>query len=293
MLLRVCVAVFLTTGAQSVLADPTSAFESALKAHQERFPSSCRINSPAMKVIYACSKIQGPNANPRFQSTIDAGTRRSPGTSSNGVNFCYNSLVEVQRNGDRLSVNVTRDSGQSAKMANYLVNLSNLQKDAGDYVLPITDFKGHCFGYTQTVGSLCGFGTDVPMALRLSVDEPRGPQFSVTAEEQAIKQFSANGDRLMNLKNKDEVAEAKKAAITYARKQLLAFAKQNMQTPEPKKTDPFQIESYRQCDGMLSKFEQTVVPAIPADPGDDMVLTEFRRRINKATPAIDPIKTGR
>lgn len=304
MLLRLCVAVFLITGVQTALADSVSAFEASLAAYQAKLPSGCQIKSPAMKVIYACSKIQGPDANPRFQQTIDAGSRYSPSTSSNGVNFCYNSLVEVQRNGGQLIMNVTRDSGQTAKMTSYRANLDKLTQDAGAYDLPIKGFEGLCFGYTPPINSICGFGADVPMVLRVTLDSPDGPRVLVTADRMATRKNNPNRSQVSALTNDDEVAEAKRAAIIYARKQLYVFAKLKTQTSEPKKTasgkpevNPYhdiEVQSFRQCDEMLINLENSIQPPIPAKPEEEDLRAEYRRRVTSRAPEKqNPPKTGR
>ena len=173
MFLRLCVAVMAVI-VQGVLAeDRQSEFETQLNSYQEKLPKDCKITSPAMKLIYACSKIQAPSANPRFYGVVEAGSSNSPARNSSGVNFCYNTLVNVQRNGGRLSITALRDSGASPEFKTYIAERARLRPSEGEVVLPLSGLEGQCFGYTESIDKLCsglisGRTNHVPMGLNLS-----------------------------------------------------------------------------------------------------------------------------
>ncbi len=301
MFLRLCV-VLLALSVQSVLAqDRQSEFETQLNSYQEKFPKDCKITSPAMKLVYACSRIQMPEANPRFYGIIEAGAANASSRSSGGVNFCYNSLVNVERNGDQLKVSVLRDRGASPERRSYIASRSGLKQSGGDIILPLAGLEGQCFGYTETVDGYCksllgGRTNGVPMGLVLNVHGDQ--RQSLTADRGALSEASVNESRASASTevNRDE---ANKNAIAYARAQLVARAKQNMSpnNPNAPRTLPYpgsgpnpdqSIANYRQCDEMLIRMENSMNSAPKASPEDEKTLAEYRRRISPSAGATTP-----
>jgi hypothetical protein len=283
MFMRLCV-VILAGLVQGALAQ-TSDFEGQLASYQNRHHRDCQIKSPAMKLAYACSRIEAPDSNPRFYGTIDAGQPGSPSRSSNGVNFCYNALVDVQTNGDQVRISVLRDSGASARETRYQVNRSNLTGTGGRYLVPLDGLEGKCFTY-NSANDVCSNGvfgignTHVPMALDLNFEN--GVHHSVTAERDAIKGARRNGSQLSSATGTNS-EEAKKAAILYARKQMLARAKAQM---SPKAGPPNAAD--KQCDEMLINMENSMKPELKRDPGEEAVLAEYRKRLSTPAPGGAP-----
>lgn len=307
MVLRLCVAVLMGTLTQALWANEVSDFEASLASYQARMPAACQIKSPAMKVAYACSKIQSPNANPRFHSTIDAGTPGSPSTSSNGVNFCYNSIIEVKRDGGRVLINVTRDEGVTAKGQSFITNLSSLRESGGEIVLPLESSKGLCFGYTESVNANCRSlfsSVDVPLTLVAQVNDRSALTYSLTANRDLISQSRRNSSQISRASNSNEVAEGKRLAILYARAQLVAHAKKKMSPnapteypypaspstprvlpyPQVADTSPTNDEAFSQCDRMLINLENSMNPALDGDPRDISLLATYRQRIKASSP---------
>lgn len=281
--MRLCVVV-LAGFVQGALAQ-TSDFEGQLAAYQNRHHRDCQIKSPAMKLAYACSQIQAPNSNPRFYGTIDAGQAGSPSRSSNGVNFCYNALVNVQSNGDQVRISVLKDSGASARETRYQVNRSNWKGTGGHFIVPLEGLEGKCFVY-DTANDHCSNGvfglgnTHVPMALEL--DLANGVSQSLTAERDAIKGARRNGSQLSS-STETNMEDAKKTAILYARKQLLARAKQAPKSGSP--TAPA-----KQCDEMLVNLENSMKPELKFDPAEETALAEYRRQLSHPVPGNAPTK---
>jgi hypothetical protein len=303
MFLRLCV-VGLAMTVQGVLAeDRQSEFETQLNSYQEKLPKDCKITSPAMKLVYACSKIQASNANPRFYGIVEAGAANS--RHSGGVNFCYNTLVEVKRNGGQLTVSAMRDSGASPELKTYVTDRAKLKPPEGEVVLPLSGIEGQCFGYTKTVdkhceGMITGRTNHVPMGLRLSFYD--GVRQSLTVDRQDLKEAESNGSHAPS-RTEVKRSEANKSAIAYARAQLLAMAKQNMSGNNPNAPKilplpgrgPYPDESiarYKMCDEMAIAMENSLNPSPKANPEEEKALAEYRRRITFPSGATLPGATS-
>ncbi len=149
----------------------------------------CQIKSAAMKLIYACSKIQSDNSNPRFIGEFKAGSKGSPSASSSGANHCYNSLVNVERNGDQVRISILKDSGQNPEKSLYVTNASKLKASAevadgvDGFVIPLSGLQSGCY-FGSATNQSCSSLDNIPMGLVL--DEKDEKKFSVNTNKREL-----------------------------------------------------------------------------------------------------------
>ncbi len=300
MFLRLCVVVSLFTVQAALAQTPddqqraialSGSFEGELKMNQQDMPAGCQIKSPAMKVAYACSKLQTEKSNPRFYGSIDAGEKGSPSSTQDGVNYCYNSLVNVEKNGDVVRVQVLRDVGSSANRTSYTVKQSNLKAEGGEYVLPLANQKGQCFARGAANAGNCG--SDVEMTPKVTFDSQGNVTQSMTADRRAITAARRNGAQLNSPGPEVNSDESSSAVIAYGRQQLVARAKEKMANPGPMPGSKGlggnlfaarELDAYKLCDQMVINMENSLKTKVTKDPEEEKTLNSYRAQIKSTNP---------
>ena len=209
----------------AALAYGDETFELALKSRNESWPETCRIHSDAMKLVYACAPLQSPGSNPYFHGTVAAGDPDSPAKSTNGVNYCFNTLVYTQRTGANLKIMAVfdRDPNNSRHFTYEYAGV-----DANP-AIHLTDLWGKCFTENPANKDLCKknslLGGEKSVPLVLDVDRNNKDRQSRKLGEKDIE----GAKQLMAKANVDQDAE-NKLALEFADKQLFATVKNLMPT---------------------------------------------------------------
>ncbi len=234
--------------------DVISDLENDLLLHHRSLPKSCHIKSPQMKLAFACAPLMPETTNVRFHKVHE----------TNGVNFCFNSFVKIDKGGNQVDITVLRDVEGTVRRFGYRVDKDKIKKDfTGKYILPLEGLTGKCFGYTPKYQSYCstgffGFGnTDIQMTLAIDFSSNNGILQETTVNHATIKDSQVNSNAISANQNFD-LREVNLLLLESARSALAAYAKKRRSSPISKKEMHYEnarTEAFRRCDALMIELE--------------------------------------
>lgn len=219
MLFRICAAMVLL-GSPSLMAQTTD-LNGKLESHQEHMHKKCKIQSPQMKLVFACYKMQLEDANPKFHPTV-------PG-SNDGVSYCFNGLIHYDP--AKKMVQVLKDDGESARHYQFSPRENKTVRinSAGALNLPLNKVHAYCYSKDPLMarkcwGGLFGFGSTNPkVILSVTQSESTAPiqNIAVNLDDGIANQ---NGNSLRASDTVDHKL-SNEIVLQYAQSTILKFAR--------------------------------------------------------------------
>ena len=243
-------------------------FTDRFNAENNALPEQCRIRSPQMKLVYACSKLETPNANPRFYGLVEHAQSRSK--------FCYNMLIDVRKIPSAYDVVVYRDDGALPKYMHYRTWVV-----AGEHNYRLEGSRGYCAVTDKRKKQDCqGFNEAQAGGAYLRFNDPGDGKISQElslADEKikASRPFKPDHDTgTLDLFRMDRLS------VTYARAQLLARAQ------EPARAvSKDEYENFKACNSQLIEMENALKPPLKSKPDEDRILNAYREKMRPTNPA--------